>query len=38
MSRYDLTEFEWRVISPLLPNKPCGLALVADQRVVNGIF
>jgi transposase len=22
MSRYDLTEFEWRVIEPLLPNKP----------------
>lgn len=21
MSRYDLTEFEWRVIAPLLPNK-----------------
>ena len=22
MSRYDLTDFEWRVIKPLLPNKP----------------
>jgi transposase len=22
MSRYDLTNFEWRVIEPLLPNKP----------------
>ncbi|MBA3677768.1 MAG: transposase, partial [Sphingosinicella sp.] len=22
MSRYDLTDFEWRVIQPLLPNKP----------------
>jgi transposase len=22
MSRYDLTDFEWRVIEPLLPNKP----------------
>ncbi|MBA3676762.1 MAG: transposase, partial [Sphingosinicella sp.] len=21
MSRYDLTDFEWRVIQPLLPNK-----------------
>jgi transposase len=21
MSRYDLTDFEWRVIEPLLPNK-----------------
>lgn len=24
MSRYDLTDFEWRVIEPLLPNKPRG--------------
>jgi len=25
MSRYDLADFEWRVIEPLLPNKPqCG--------------
>lgn len=22
MARYDLTEFEWRTIQPLLPNKP----------------
>jgi transposase len=22
MSRYDLTDFEWRVIEPLPPNKP----------------
>ena len=22
MSRYDLTDFEWRVLEPLLPNKP----------------
>jgi transposase len=24
MSRYDLTDFEWRVIEPLLPNKARG--------------
>jgi transposase len=30
MSRYDLTDFEWRVIEPLLPNKP----RVDDRRVV----
>lgn len=24
MSRYDLTDFEWRVIEQLLPNKPRG--------------
>jgi transposase len=23
MSRYDLTDFEWRAIEPRLPNKPC---------------
>jgi transposase len=34
MSRYDLTDFEWRVIEPLLPNKP----RVDDRRVLNGIF
>jgi hypothetical protein len=32
MSRCDLTEFEWRVIAPLLPNKPRGVARV-DVRV-----
>jgi len=38
MSRYDLTEFEWRVIAPLLPNKPRGVPRVDDRRVLNGIF
>ena len=38
MSRYDLTEFEWRVIEPLLPNKPRGVPRVDDRRVLNGIF
>jgi transposase len=33
MSRYDLTEFEWRVIEPLLPNKPRGVPRVDDRRV-----
>lgn len=28
MSRYDLTDFEWRVIEPLLPNKPRGVPCV----------
>ena len=37
-SRYDLTEFEWRLIAPLLPNKPRGVARVDDRRVLNGIF
>ena len=38
MSRYDLTDFEWRVIEPLLPNKPRGVPRVDDRRVLNGIF
>ena len=38
MSRYDLTDFEWRVIDPLLPNKPLVVPRVADRRVLNGIF
>ena len=38
MSQYDLTDFEWRVIEPLLPNKPRGVTRVADRRVLNGIF
>jgi transposase len=33
MSRYDLTDFEWRVIEPLLPNKPRGVPRFDDRRV-----
>ena len=38
MGRYDLTDFEWRVIAPLLPNKPRGVPRVDDRRVLNGIL
>ena len=38
MSRYDLTDFERRVIAPLLPNKPRGVPRVDDRRILNGIF
>jgi transposase len=31
MSRYDLTDFEWRVIEPLLPNKPRGVPMIAAR-------
>ncbi len=38
MGRYDLTDFEWRVIKPLLPNKTRGVPRVDDRRVLNGIL
>lgn len=38
MARFDLTDLEWEVISPLLPNKPRGVARTDDRRVLNGIF
>ena len=38
MDRYDLTDFEWGVIAPLLPQKSRGVPRVDDRRVLNGIF
>jgi transposase len=38
MRGYELTDFEWGVIAPLLPNKPPGVPRVDDRRVLNGIF
>lgn len=38
MARFDLTDFEWSVIDPLLPTKVRGVARVDDRRVLNGIF
>src|SRR4051795_962201 len=38
MQGYELSDFEWGVIAPLLPNKPRGVARVDDRRVLNGIF
>ncbi len=36
--RYELTDFEWSIIQPLLPNKPRGVPRVDDRRVINGIL
>lgn len=33
MSRYDLIDFEWRVIGPLLPNTPGGVPQVEASRM-----
>jgi transposase len=38
MARYELTDAEWKIIAPLLPNKPRGVPRVDDRRVLNGIF
>src|SRR3954453_23742172 len=36
--RYALTDDEWTVIKPMLPNKPGGVPRVDDRRILNGIF
>ena len=38
MARFDLSDAEWSLIKPLLPNKPRGVRRVNDRRVLNGIF
>ncbi len=38
MRRHELSDDEWRVIQPLLPNKPRGVPRVDDRRVLNGIL
>ena len=36
--RFELTDDEWLVIEPLLPNKPRGVPRVDDRRVIDGIL
>ncbi|MFC0218837.1 IS5 family transposase [Pseudochelatococcus lubricantis] len=36
--RYELTDHEWSIISPPLPNKPRGVPWADDRRVLNGIL
>ena len=38
MGRFDLTDSEWRVVAPLLPNKPQGVPRVDARRVLSGIL
>jgi transposase len=32
MARYDLSDVEWHIIEPLLPNKPRGVPRADDRR------
>ena len=36
ITRYELTDYEWAAIKPMLPNKPRGVPRVNDRRVLNG--
>lgn len=36
--RYELSDFEWSIIAPLLPNKPRGVERADDRKVLNGIY
>lgn len=38
MRRYELSDFEWGVIEPYLPNKVRGVPRVDDRKVMNGIL
>ena len=36
--RYDLTDFEWSAIEPVLPKGRPGPRRKDDRRVMNGVF
>ncbi len=38
MARFELSDKEWAIIAPMLPNKARGVARTDDRRVLNGIF
>lgn len=35
--RYELTDFEWSIIEPLLPSRPRGVPRADDRKVLNDI-
>ena len=37
-SCFELTDREWCLIEPVLPNKPRGVPRVDDRKVLNGIL
>jgi hypothetical protein len=36
--RYELSDYQWTAIKPMLPNKPRSVRRVNDRRVLNGIL
>ena len=38
MRRHELSDEEWTIIAPLLPNNSRGIECVDDRRVINGIL
>ena len=36
--RYELADYEWTAIKPMLPKKPRGMPRVNDRRVLNSIL
>ena len=36
--RYELSDYEWSVIRPMLPNKPRGIPLVDDRRILRHLL
>jgi transposase len=34
---YELSDYEWTAIKPMLPNKPRGVPRVNDRSILNGI-
>ena len=36
--RYELSDFEWFIIQPLLPTKPRGVPRSHDRKALNGIY
>jgi hypothetical protein len=36
--RYEVTDYEWAAVRPLLPNNPRGVPRGDDRPILNGIF
>jgi transposase len=36
--RYELSDHEWSVVRPMLPNKPRSIPRVDDRRILNESF